>query len=287
MNNTVLNRGYREFHGFAFCEQLDRIEREKGSDLEDKLSKQNVQMNKRTWDVGAVVFLNTSNMKGKGLSFCKVLSGMVKDMKTGEIFKADAHIQYKRDEILSLAVLEKAEILTHTIDAEPCDCTAYETLIRMKLTRLLMTESKEEKALAKIVNQNLIKVALEYGIHSESLFILLQAGRYQKLMHHIPENEHLMVQNGLISEWVSEQDGLSLIKELYGDSVSDLIDKSHKMRREGDVFDKMSILVQILSIVTQYSERRLFGFYHDEIMGQLKRVYGDLQIIAVIDYCLR
>lgn len=287
MNNIVLDRGYREFHGFTFCEQLDRMELETVKEKKSTPSKQNVQMNKRTWETGAVVFLNTSNMKGKGLSFCKVLSGTVKDMKTGEVFKKNAPIQYKSDEILSLAVLESAEILTHTIDAEPCDCTAYETLIRMKLTRLLMMESKEEKALAKLVNQCLVKVALEYGIHSESLFNLLQAGRYQKLMYHSAVNEHALVQNGMMSEWVSEQEGLSLIEALYGASVSELIDMSQKMRRDRDTFNKMPVLVQILSLVTQYAERRLFGFYHDEIMGQLKRVYGDLQIIAVIDYCLR
>lgn len=285
MIGKTIDKVNREFHGFAFCEKGDLIDKINACENFSVPPRTHIQRDKKTWEKEAVVFLNTGNLRGKGLVTCQVISGRVKDLKTQKIYEAPHQITLDEPSIQSLLVLEKAEILSHVVDAEPCECTAYETLARMKLTKLLMNESKEDKQLLSSVTPFLTKVAMDFGMHSEALYELVQAARYQKLVHYNIEGYASLIQNGLMSDMVERQDGLSLIEAIYGESVKALIEESMLLKRDASYLAQADLSVQILSLVTQYAERRNFGFYHSEVMTQLKRMYGESIVLNFLGDC--
>lgn len=283
MIGKTIEKVNREFHGFAFCEKGDMLDRIGACENFIVPPRTHIQRDKKTWEKDAVVFLNTGNLRGKGLVTCQVISGRVKDLKTQKIYEASNQITLDEPSIQSLLVIEKAEILSHVVDAEPCECTAYETLVRMKLTKLLMNESKEDKRLLSFLTPCIIKVALDFGMHSEALYELVQAARHQKLVHYDSSGYASLIQNGLMSDIVERQDGLSLIEAIYGESVKKLIEEGMLLKREASYLEDAALSVQILSLVTQYAERRQFGFYHSEVMTQLKRMYGESIVLSAIE----
>lgn len=284
MASKAIDKVSREFHGFAFCEKGDMFDKINACENYLVPPRTHIQRDKKTWEKGAVVFLNTGNLRGKGLVTCQVISGRVQDLKTHKIYEASDKITLDEPNIQSLLVIEKAEILSHVVDAEPCECTAYETLVRMKLTKLLMNESREDKKLLSYITPCLTKIAIDFGMHSEALYELVQAARYQKMVHYDTNGYSSMIQNGLMSDMVDRQDGLSLIEAIYGESVKTLIEESMHLKREAAYLEKATLSVQILSLVTQYAERGHFGFYHSEIMTQLKRMYGESMVLNKVAF---